>query len=108
MIFVFLACLIHVCVQGEKCTACFVVQKTEGYSGSDIKLVAKEAAMRPVRKIFAALEGHTEGIDAECFYLDVFISQCVCPFYLPINGSLKVFRIPCLSASVVSVDYLRA
>ncbi|XP_072461303.1 katanin p60 ATPase-containing subunit A-like 2 isoform X5 [Notamacropus eugenii] len=31
-------------------------QETEGYSGSDIKLVCKEAAMRPVRKIFNALE----------------------------------------------------
>ena len=31
---------------------------TEGYSGSDIKLVCKEAAMRPVRKIFDALENH--------------------------------------------------
>jgi len=38
---------------------CF--QKTEGYSGSDIKLVCKEAAMRPVRKIFDALENHSEG-----------------------------------------------
>ena len=39
------------------------LQKTEGYSGSDIKLVCKEAAMRPVRKIFDALENqtHTEG-----------------------------------------------
>ncbi|KAK7481621.1 hypothetical protein BaRGS_00027137 [Batillaria attramentaria] len=35
--------------------------KTEGYSGSDIKLVSKEAAMRPVRKIFVALENHSEG-----------------------------------------------
>ncbi|XP_046545668.1 katanin p60 ATPase-containing subunit A-like 2 [Haliotis rubra] len=34
---------------------------TEGYSGSDIKLLCKEAAMRPVRKIFAALDNHTEG-----------------------------------------------
>ncbi|ESP05481.1 hypothetical protein LOTGIDRAFT_208512 [Lottia gigantea] len=34
---------------------------TDGYSGSDIKLLCKEAAMRPVRKIFAALEGHNEG-----------------------------------------------
>ncbi|XP_010212358.1 PREDICTED: katanin p60 ATPase-containing subunit A-like 2 [Tinamus guttatus] len=33
-------------------------QETEGYSGSDIKLVCKEAAMRPVRKIFNALENH--------------------------------------------------
>ncbi|KAL7976006.1 hypothetical protein Chor_011774 [Crotalus horridus] len=30
----------------------------EGYSGSDVKLVCKEAAMRPVRKIFSALESH--------------------------------------------------
>ncbi|KAH3829727.1 hypothetical protein DPMN_102955, partial [Dreissena polymorpha] len=35
--------------------------KTEGYSGSDIQLVCKEAAMRPVRKIFDALENHSEG-----------------------------------------------
>ncbi|KAL5004004.1 hypothetical protein ScPMuIL_017460 [Solemya velum] len=35
--------------------------KTESYSGSDIKLVCKEAAMRPVRKIFDALENQTEG-----------------------------------------------
>ncbi|NWH78968.1 KATL2 protein, partial [Piaya cayana] len=36
-------------------------QETEGYSGSDIKLVCKEAAMRPVRKIFNALENHEPG-----------------------------------------------
>ncbi|XP_043937812.1 katanin p60 ATPase-containing subunit A-like 2 isoform X2 [Protopterus annectens] len=34
---------------------------TEGYSGSDVKLVCKEAAMRPVRKIFDALESHHSG-----------------------------------------------
>ncbi|XP_030048774.1 katanin p60 ATPase-containing subunit A-like 2 [Microcaecilia unicolor] len=33
-------------------------EETDGYSGSDIKLVCKEAAMRPVRKIFNALESH--------------------------------------------------
>ncbi|XP_026639177.1 katanin p60 ATPase-containing subunit A-like 2 [Microtus ochrogaster] len=33
-------------------------QETEGYSGSDIKLVCREAAMRPVRKIFSVLESH--------------------------------------------------
>lgn len=33
--------------------------ETEGYSGSDIRLVCKEAAMRPVRKVFDALENHT-------------------------------------------------
>ncbi|KAM9591424.1 katanin p60 ATPase-containing subunit A-like 2 isoform 4-T5 [Morphnus guianensis] len=36
-------------------------QETVGYSGSDIKLVCKEAAMRPVRKIFDALENHQPG-----------------------------------------------
>ncbi|KAG9263464.1 katanin p60 ATPase-containing subunit A-like 2 isoform X1 [Astyanax mexicanus] len=38
-----------------------LAQETEGYSGSDIRLVCKEAAMRPVRKIFDALENHSEG-----------------------------------------------
>ncbi|XP_040914423.1 katanin p60 ATPase-containing subunit A-like 2 [Toxotes jaculatrix] len=33
----------------------------KGYSGSDIRLVCKEAAMRPVRKIFDALESHQDG-----------------------------------------------
>ncbi|XP_075696916.1 katanin p60 ATPase-containing subunit A-like 2 isoform X2 [Rhinoderma darwinii] len=36
-------------------------EETVGYSGSDIKLVCKEAAMRPVRKVFHALENHQQG-----------------------------------------------
>lgn len=32
--------------------------RTEGYSGSDIRLLSKEAAMRKVRKIFDLLESH--------------------------------------------------
>uniref|UniRef100_A0A8C2R873 Katanin p60 ATPase-containing subunit A-like 2 n=1 Tax=Capra hircus TaxID=9925 RepID=A0A8C2R873_CAPHI len=36
-------------------------RETEGYSGSDIKLVCREAAMRTVRKIFNALENHQSG-----------------------------------------------
>ncbi|KAG7465445.1 katanin p60 ATPase-containing subunit A-like 2 isoform X1 [Solea senegalensis] len=35
-----------------------LAKNTEGYSGSDIQLVCKEAAMRPVRKIFDVLESH--------------------------------------------------
>ncbi|XP_029693579.1 katanin p60 ATPase-containing subunit A-like 2 isoform X3 [Takifugu rubripes] len=38
-----------------------LAEETEGYSGSDIRLVCKEAAMRSVRKIFDALESHDEG-----------------------------------------------
>lgn len=37
-------------------------QETEGYSGSDIKLVCREAAMRPVRKIFNVLENYQSGM----------------------------------------------
>ncbi|XP_078742121.1 katanin p60 ATPase-containing subunit A-like 2 isoform X2 [Lampetra fluviatilis] len=45
-----------------------LAQATEGYSGSDILLVCKEAAMRPVRKIFDALESHRpeEALPALC------------------------------------------
>ncbi|XP_068430116.1 katanin p60 ATPase-containing subunit A-like 2 [Clinocottus analis] len=38
-----------------------LAKEMEGYSGSDIRLVCKEAAMRPVRKIFDALESHKDG-----------------------------------------------
>jgi len=35
-----------------------IAEKTEDYSGSDIRLLCKEAAMKPVRKIFDILERH--------------------------------------------------
>ncbi|CAN6444565.1 unnamed protein product [Victoria cruziana] len=34
----------------------FLVERTEGYSGSDIRLVCKEAAMQPLRRLMAVLE----------------------------------------------------
>lgn len=41
-----------------------LAKSTEGYSGSDIRLLCKEAAMRKVRKIFDLLESHqAEGED---------------------------------------------
>lgn len=38
-----------------------LLQKTHGYSGSDVRLVCREAAMRPVRKIFDLLESPQQG-----------------------------------------------
>ncbi|XP_062217149.1 uncharacterized protein LOC133917160 [Phragmites australis] len=37
-----------------------LVEKTEGYSGSDIRLVCKEAAMQPLRRLMSVLEGRQE------------------------------------------------
>ena len=34
----------------------FMAKETEGYSGADIRLVAKEAAMRPLRRLMSQLE----------------------------------------------------
>lgn len=47
-----------------------LAEKTEGYSGSDLKLVCKEAAMQVVRKIFTTLENHVEGEQLPDFTLD--------------------------------------
>ena len=37
------------------------LQLTEGYFGSDIQLVCKEAAMIPLRKVFDCLESMNKG-----------------------------------------------
>jgi hypothetical protein len=43
-----------------------MVEATEGYSGSDIRIVCKEAAMRPLRRLMSILDvnggEHGEGI----------------------------------------------
>ena len=40
-------------------------QQTEGYSGSDLRLVCKEAAMRPVRRLVSQLEAMAESRGGE-------------------------------------------
>ncbi|WVZ69318.1 hypothetical protein U9M48_018120 [Paspalum notatum var. saurae] len=39
-----------------------LVEKTEGYSGSDIRLVCKEAAMQPLRRLMSVLERNHEEV----------------------------------------------
>ena len=45
---------------GEKLPYDLLVERTEGYSGSDIRLVCKEAAMQPLRRVMAVLEDNHE------------------------------------------------
>ncbi|KAK1299130.1 Katanin p60 ATPase-containing subunit A1 [Acorus calamus] len=42
-----------------------LIEKTEGYSGSDIRLVCKEAAMQPLRRVMALLEDEQELVPDE-------------------------------------------
>uniref|UniRef100_A0A0A9D914 AAA+ ATPase domain-containing protein n=1 Tax=Arundo donax TaxID=35708 RepID=A0A0A9D914_ARUDO len=42
-----------------------LVKKTEGYSGSDIRLVCKEAAMQPLRRLMSVLETSEELVPEE-------------------------------------------
>ncbi|CAL4961325.1 unnamed protein product [Urochloa decumbens] len=42
-----------------------LVEKTEGYSGSDIRLVCKEAAMQPLRRLMTVLEASDELVPEE-------------------------------------------
>ncbi|KAL7211443.1 hypothetical protein ACSBR2_014332 [Camellia fascicularis] len=44
----------------EKLPYDLLVEKTEGFSGSDIRLVCKEAAMQPLRRLMAVLEENNE------------------------------------------------
>lgn len=42
-----------------------LMERTEGYSGSDIRLVCKEAAMQPLRRLMAQLEEQQKELPEE-------------------------------------------
>ena len=42
-----------------------VAMQTEGYSGADVVLIAKEAAMRPLRRLMSRIEANQVDPDAE-------------------------------------------
>lgn len=42
-----------------------LVEHTEGYSGSDIRLVCKEAAMQPLRRLMVMLEDEEEVVSED-------------------------------------------
>ncbi|XP_078151275.1 uncharacterized protein LOC144546607 [Carex rostrata] len=42
-----------------------LVKKTEGYSGSDIRLVCKEAAMQPLRRLMTVLDANQDQVQEE-------------------------------------------
>uniref|UniRef100_A0A8C6PAR7 Katanin p60 ATPase-containing subunit A-like 2 n=1 Tax=Nothobranchius furzeri TaxID=105023 RepID=A0A8C6PAR7_NOTFU len=48
-----------------------LADEMEGYSGSDVRLVCKEAAMRPVRRIFDFLESHQNDTNMPAIQLEM-------------------------------------
>jgi len=53
------------CPQGCEVTAAEIAAQTEGYSGADVVLVAKEAAMRPLRRLMARIDDNKVTPDEE-------------------------------------------
>lgn len=52
-----------------------LVDRSEGFSGSDIRLLCKEAAMQPLRRLMASLEDQEEVVPEEgMIFLFKFVS----------------------------------
>lgn len=59
-----------------------LVERIEGYSGSDIRLLSKEAAMQPLRQLIVLLEGRQEvvpedGMTFQTIFLVLTSSICL-------------------------------
>ncbi|CAF2841370.1 unnamed protein product [Rotaria sp. Silwood2] len=66
---------------------------TEGYSGADIKLVCKEAAMNPLRKIFHILETLHDDIElGKCIQLDSITTTDVEKVLSTTKPSARAFK----------------
>lgn len=59
-----------------------LVDRTEGYSGSDIRLVCKEAAMQPLRRLMALLEQKGDSLGEGMILLKSNQSSCNGWFYV--------------------------
>lgn len=58
-----------------------LAEKTKGYSGSDIRLVCKEAAMQPLRRLMAVLEDNQETTPEDGKFLFGVCSRKTHSFY---------------------------
>ncbi|XP_071794189.1 katanin p60 ATPase-containing subunit A-like 2 isoform X2 [Asterias amurensis] len=65
---------------------------TDGYSGSDLRLVCKEAAMRPVRKIFDILESSTVEEKIPDFGIDAITTDDVIAALAHTKPSAKLLK----------------
>lgn len=57
----------------EKLPYDLLVERTEGFSGSDIRLLCKEAAMQPLRRVMALLEERQEVVPEDGMCLQYFM-----------------------------------
>lgn len=69
-----------------------LAELTDGYSGSDIQLVCKEAAMKTVRKVFAILENFHEGDEITQLKLETIKTEDVEAVLLSTKPSARQFK----------------